>query len=100
MKMESCTPGGDFYIKVTGVIVLPLRVFKSKMATIKVIPLPFTISSQKNNVIGTGLSVELVRHRGENELAPRPQNEILVPFRGSFVRLFVCRRSRKFVIYR
>ena len=32
----------------------------------------------------TSFVLELVSLWGENELGPRPQNEILVPFRGSF----------------
>ena len=33
---------------------------------------------------GTSFVLELVPHGGENEFEPRPQNEILVPFRSSF----------------
>ena len=33
---------------------------------------------------GTSFVLELVPLRGENEFEPHPQNEILVPFRGSF----------------
>ena len=46
-NLEARCTRGDFCIKVTGVIVVPLRVFKSKMTTVRVIPVPLRVSSQK-----------------------------------------------------
>ena len=66
-------------VKIRGLV--PLRVFKSKTTTIRVILVPFTVLSRKNTT-GTGCVLELVPFRSANEFEAHPQNEILVPFKG------------------
>ena len=73
-----------------------LGVLKSKMTSVRVIPVPFRLLSWEKNITGTSFFLELVPLRGENEFLPHPQNEILVPFRGSFQNF---RRSPPSLIY-
>ena len=54
------------------------------MTTVRVIPVPFRVLSRKKNMARTSFVLELVPLGGENEFEPHPQNEIRVPFRGSF----------------
>ena len=73
---------------------VPLRALKSKMTSGRGMVVPFRVLSrkiweevnvsQRILIVSKCIVLELVPLRGKKLFGPRPQNRILVPFRGSF----------------